>query len=44
MFLRENPKLMQQLEDQIRARASQDTLKEKERGKDKVMAEEAVSH
>ena len=44
MFLKENPKLVRQLEDQIRARTAQDILKEKEHGKDKAVAEEAVGH
>jgi recombination protein RecA len=37
MFLKENPKLMRQLEDQIRQRAAQDAAKEK--GKDKEAPE-----
>ena len=36
MFLRENPKLMKQLEDQIRQRAAQDALKEKTKDKAEV--------
>ena len=33
MFLKENPKLMQQLDAQVRQRAAQQALQEKEKGK-----------
>ena len=39
MFLKENPKFMRQLEEQIRQRAAQESAKEKGKGKEPETAE-----